>query len=414
MRRARAGWPITLAMLLAAGCAGAPPDQSGTAGRPANGTPSDSAAAGTATPATPASPTATPAPRPPHRISIAMSGDVLLHSGLWETAAANAADRGRAGYDFDPVLADMRPFIRAADLAICHLETPLASPGGPFESYPVFNVPPQVVPALVRVGYDACTTASNHSLDQGLDGVLRTLDRLEEAGVAHAGTAASRRDARSPTILDVDGVSVALLSYTYGTNGFPIPAEAPWSVPLIDVPAMLAKAHQARAEGADIVLVALHAGTEYQTSPNEQQLAVFDALSRSDDIDLVYGHHAHVPQPFDRLHGTWVVYGLGNFVAQQLTSIPDTYRGVTARFTFVEQPDGSYEARRPRFVPTLITAYDPADPDMRVLNAPAALLDPDTDPALRPALREAVTTVRADVFSLGARAKGLRMVGARS
>jgi len=344
---------------------------------------------------------------PPRELTVVMSGDVLIHTGVWESARADAAAAGRSGMDFRPMFASMEPVYTDADLAICHLEVPLAERDGPFLNYPIFSAPPQVVRGLKAAGIDTCTTASNHSLDTGLEGLLRTLRTLDEKGVGHAGTAATRKQSKTPVIVDVDGVSVALLSYSYGTNGIPIPSEAPWSVPLIDTEKILRVAAKARAAGAEIVLVALHAGTEYTTSPNEQQLEVFDALTKSPDIDLVYGHHAHVPQPIDVVNGNWVAYGLGNFVAQQSTDVPDTYRGVTARFEFVEQPDGTFEVRKARFIPTMITPASGGP--MRVLNAPAALRDPDTEPALLSSLRDAVANVRQDVFSLGARKHGLRM-----
>jgi len=341
---------------------------------------------------------------PRRELTVVMSGDVLVHTGVWESARADADG---SGMDFRPMFASMEPVYDEADLAICHMEVPLAEHDGPFLNYPIFSAPPQVVRGLKAAGIDTCTTASNHSLDTGLDGLLRTLRTLEDKGVTHAGTAATRKESRTPVVLDVNGVAVALLSYTYGTNGIPIPSEATWSVPLIDTDKILRRAAKAREAGAEIVLVALHAGTEYTTSPNEQQLEVFDALTKSPDIDLVYGHHAHVPQPFDVVNGTWVAYGLGNFVAQQSTDVPDTYRGVTARFDFVEKRDGSFEIGKARFVPTMITPASGGP--MRVLNAPAALRDPDIDPALLPSLRDAVANVREDVFSLGARKHGLRM-----
>ena len=127
--------------------------------------------------------------------------------------------------------------------------------------------------------------------------------------------------------MGVAGVRVALLSYTYGTNGIPLPSDMPWSVPLIDPDQIKADAAKAKRQGAEVVIVALHFGTEYSTAPDSYQTDVVDQITRSPDIDLVYGHHAHVPEPFDKVHGTWVAYGLGNFIAQQETSIPDTYRG---------------------------------------------------------------------------------------
>ncbi len=351
----------------------------------------------------------TPVPDPPRRFSVVMSGDVLVHNGVWESAEDFAAAEGKNGMDFAPMFAAMRPVLESADLAVCHLETPLAQPDGPFLNYPIFSTPPQVVDGLERSGVDACTTASNHSLDTGWEGLKRTLDTLDAKGLPHAGTARTRKEAETPLILDVAGVKVALLSYTYGTNGIPIPSAQPWSVSLIDADDIERDARRARRDGAEVVIVALHHGTEYTTAPDALQREVVDQITKSDAIDLVYGHHAHVPQPIDIVHGTWVAYGLGNFIAQQETDIPDTYRGATVRFTFAEQPNGRFEVTRAEFVPTMITPY--GGPPMRVLNVPAALNDPTTDPSLITSLRETLTSVKADVCSLGAcNDDGLRML----
>jgi poly-gamma-glutamate capsule biosynthesis protein CapA/YwtB (metallophosphatase superfamily) len=349
-----------------------------------------------------------PEPDPPRRFSVVMSGDVLIHTGVWESAEADAAARGENGLDFAPMFAAMRPVYESADLAICHLEVPLAEPDGPFLNYPIFSAPPQVVNGLEKAGIDACTTASNHSLDTGFEGLERTLDTLDDKRVPHAGTAQTRKESKTPLILDVAGVQVALLSYTYGTNGIPIPSDAPWSVPLIDPDDIERDARKARQAGAEVVIVALHHGTEYTTEPDSYQLDVVNEITRSKDVDLVYGHHAHVPQPIDVVHGTWVAYGLGNFIAQQSTDVPDTYRGVTVKFTLVEQPNGRFEVEKAQFVPTMITPYSGSP--MRVLDIRSALRDPKTDPALEPSLRAALASIKADVYSLGAREHGLRMM----
>ncbi|MGI8435191.1 MAG: CapA family protein [Nocardioidaceae bacterium] len=329
-----------------------------------------------------------------------MNGDVLLHEGLWATARADAERTGRGTMDFRPLLADMRPVVSSADLAICHLETPLAPRGGPYSGYPLFSVPPAIVPALRWEGYDACTTASNHSLDQGFEGLTRTLDDFDRAGLETAGTAATRRASRQPLIMDVAGVQVALISATYGTNGLPLPAEQPWSVPIIDTDAIVSMAAKARARGAEIVLVALHWGLEYTHAPIQDQLDVADALTRSPLIDLVYGHHAHVVQPYDKVHGTWVVYGLGNAVAQQDTDVEGVYDGNTCRVTFEEKADGSFKVAALEYIPTMITRYDGVHP-MRWLDVPRDLDDPHFA-ALRGSLRATEARVRRVVGSLGA------------
>jgi poly-gamma-glutamate capsule biosynthesis protein CapA/YwtB (metallophosphatase superfamily) len=347
-------------------------------------------------------------PEPPRRFSVVMSGDVLIHTGVWESAEADAAARGKNGMDFKPMFASMKPVYESADLAICHLEVPLAEPDGPFLNYPIFSAPPQVVDGLKKAGIDACTTASNHSLDTGFEGLERTLDTLDDKGVPHAGTAQTRKESKTPLILDVAGIKVALLSYTYGTNGIPIPSDALWSVPLIDPDTIKRDARKARKDGAEVVIVALHHGTEYTTTPDSFQRDVVDRITKSKDIDLVYGHHAHVPQPLDVVHGTWVAYGLGNFIAQQDTAIPDTYRGVTVEFTLVEQPNGRFEVEKAQFVPTMITPFGGSP--MRVLDIRSALRDPSTNPALEPSLRDALASIKHDVYSLGARKHGLTMM----
>jgi hypothetical protein len=346
--------------------------------------------------------TESPAEPAARELSLVVSGDVLLHSGTWTTTQADAARRGGGGLDFRPMFAAVAPTVRDADLAVCHMETPLAPPGGPFASYPLFSAPPQVVPALVQTGYDACTTASNHSVDQGLDGLTRTLRTLDAAKLPSDGTARTRREAHEPLMLTANGVRIAILSASYGTNGLPLPEGRPWSVTLIDPDKIVADAARARRAGADVVVAALHFGTEYTTTPDAYQRDVVNRITRSADIDLVYGHHAHVVQPIDRVNGTWVAFGLGNFIAQQETSMPDTYRGVTVRFDLREEPSGDFEVDAIGYVPTMITPFSSADPRMRVLDVPRALADPDTPEALRPSLELALSAVRGDVLSLRA------------
>ncbi len=346
----------------------------------------------------------------PRTVSLLVSGDVLLSEGTWRTARADAGKSRRHGsrrLDFRPMLRGVAPVLRSADLAVCHLETPLAPAGGPFAGYPAFSVPPRVVPALRHVGFDACTTASNHSLDRGTDGLERTLKTLDRYGVAHDGTGRTAQEQREPLLLDVgDGdkaVTIALLSYTFGTNGIPLPTDQQWAVSLIDPVRLVGEAAAARRAGADVVAVALHAGTEYVTAPDDYQTDVVEEITRSPDIDVVYGHHAHVPQPIDRVNGTWVAYGLGNFVAAQQTAQRLTYRGVSVRFELTERrrPTGGFTVTDIGYLPTAITGADPNRPT-RVLDIRATLDAPNTPRRLLPGLRADLKAVRADVLSRGA------------
>jgi poly-gamma-glutamate capsule biosynthesis protein CapA/YwtB (metallophosphatase superfamily) len=289
---------------------------------------------------------------PPRSFSLVAGGDVLLHSPLWDQAAADAAATGRRGHDFGPLLAGIAPTVESADLAICHLETPLAPPGGPYQGYPSFSVPPEIAPALAGAGFDACTTASNHTYDRGAEGVDRTLDALDAAGLAHAGSARTPAEAGSTTLLDAAGATVALLSYTYGFNGIPPPRGEAWRSNPIDEGRILADARVARERGADVVVVALHWGTEYQHEPDALQADLAPRLIRSPDVDLLLGHHAHVVQPIEAVDGEWVVYGMGNMVAYQGSLGSTKEEGLLVRFTFTEGP-GGWRTTRAEFAPLL-------------------------------------------------------------
>ena len=194
---------------------------------------------------------AEPEPPEPRSVTVALTGDVLVHTGVWQTAERDARAQGETVPDFAPMFAGLEPLVAPADLAICHLETPVSRPGGPYRNYPVFSAPPEVLDGLVTTGYDACTTASNHSVDTGFTGLVRTADALDARGLAHTGTYAERRRAGRPVELEVDGVRIGLISMTFGTNGLPV--TEPWSVNLIDVPRAIAQAKAMHQDGVDVV-----------------------------------------------------------------------------------------------------------------------------------------------------------------
>jgi poly-gamma-glutamate capsule biosynthesis protein CapA/YwtB (metallophosphatase superfamily) len=295
-------------------------------------------------------------------VTVVMNGDLLWHNTLWYGAREDAQRRGHGGYDFAPLLAGMKPVIASADLAICHQEVPLAKPGGPYRNFPLFAVPPQVVRAIAATGYDVCTTASNHAVDQGFAGLKRTLDELDRAKIAHVGTARNKIEAERPTIFTTrQGVKIAIIAATSSLNGLPMPRGRPWAVQLT-TRNLVGQAHRARVAGADIVIAAVHVGTEYSTSENAQQVALARNLTASSDVDLAYMHHAHVVQPWTKVNQKWVLYGVGNTVAQHATNAPRGYEGATGRFTFTRVGDGRFTVSKAEYIPTLVTRYQPGRP----------------------------------------------------
>jgi poly-gamma-glutamate synthesis protein (capsule biosynthesis protein) len=305
------------------------------------------------------------------------------------------------------MLAGVKPYVSAADLAICHLETPLAKASGPFSGYPSFSGPPQVAPALKAVGYDACSTASNHTFDQGADGIKRTLDGLDAAGLAHAGSARTRSESRRITLLRANGVRVAFLSYAYGWNGNGYPGGDRWRANVIDRARILADAQRARAAGAQIVVLAMHWGTEYRQEPSAQQRDLAPDLARSGLIDVIISHHAHVVEPIQRIGTTWVTYGLGNLLADHSTPGSANAEGLLARFTFTRGSTGRFTATAAEYVPLMMTKTAP----LRVLDVRRALRTGDYGSSTRPRLRAALARTTRVVQSLDGAKNGLRDAG---
>jgi poly-gamma-glutamate synthesis protein (capsule biosynthesis protein) len=253
------------------------------------------------------------------------------------------------------MLADIADEIGSADLAICHMETPLAPDHSKLSGYPLFNTAREIADAAKGAGYDTCSTASNHSLDQGAGGVASTLDQLDRVGLGHVGTNRSAAEAALPDMQDVKGVRVAHLDYTYGTNGIPVPADQPWLVNLIDIDRVLADAKAAKQAGAEIVIVEMHWGLENQSLPTDEQRVQADALTASPDVDLVIGQHTHVVQAAERHGSKYVVYGTGNLLSNQgapATPVASN-DGVIVTVTFTEQPDGSW-AQSLVYTPTYV------------------------------------------------------------
>lgn len=302
---------------------------------------------------------------PRRTATVVMGGDLLWHNTVWQSAAEDHARTGEGDrFDFDPMFAWLKPVVESADLAICHEEVPFAAPGDPLRSYPVFAAPHQIARWIGSMGWDACTTASNHSMDAGVPGIVETADLLEAAGVEHVGTFRTPAERRRPVIVTTaDGVRIGIVAATYGLNGFVLPAGQEWAVSQEgDVDGLLAQAHRARQAGADIVIAHCHWGTEYDHLPNADQLAIAERLTASADIDLVLGEHAHVVQPITRINGTWVVYGMGNMVAQSEVGRPSAYVGITVTFEFTEGQDGRWRATRAAYLPTQWNHYSGGHP----------------------------------------------------
>jgi poly-gamma-glutamate synthesis protein (capsule biosynthesis protein) len=258
-----------------------------------------------------------PAPRAaerpdPVRITIAVAGDLLIHSPVFDRALQNG---GGGSYRFDPMFSAIRPIVRRADLAVCHVETPLSR--GPPHGYPLFSTPASLAGAVARTGWDACDTASNHTLDLGQAGIDGTIAALRRAGLRHTGSYRSPAGRRRILMLRAKGVRVAYLAYTEMTNGIPLPHG--WSLNLAETRRILADARRARARGARAVIVNVHWGPpEFTTRPAPGQLRLARRLVRSPAITAVVGQGPHSVWPIRRArHGKAIVFSEGNLISNQ-------------------------------------------------------------------------------------------------
>ncbi|MEU0965399.1 CapA family protein [Streptomyces sp. NPDC005917] len=354
-----------------------------------------------------AAPPGNPAPAVPASggFTLVASGDVMPQNSAIDHANFDA---GGNGHDFGPMLAGVEPVVAHADVALCHLATVADADGGQSGPSGVTS-PPQLAAGLAATGYDGCSTASDRALDDGAGGVQRTLDALDRAGLRHAGTARTEAEAGAVTLLYAGRARVAHLSYTFDVNGNTLPPGQPWAVNLLDENRVLADARAARQAGADVVVLSVHWGTDGQDAPDQQQLTLAKRLTAArtggrPDIDLILGTHAHIPQAYEKVNGTWVVYSLGDQLAGELYNRqghqdPRGNESTLARFTFTPptRPGGRWEVAKAEFIPQL---YDLDSGRVVDLNA---AIDQGADfTAVRDSIRDVV-------LSRGAAKDGLVM-----
>ena len=256
-------------------------------------------------------------------LRLVFAGDIMTHG-----PQIKAADRGHGTYDFTPSFELVRPMIERADLALANLETTFG--GTPYRGYPMFSSPSSLGSALKEAGFDVLTTANNHSCDRGRYGVENTIDVLDSLGIRTTGSYRTKaeRSQRTPLIIDVRGVKLAVLAYTYGTNGLPIPQPA--LVDTINLEQISDDLRRADSLGADYKIVQIHWGNEYEKHPSKRQRELAIALARH-GVGAVIGSHPHVVQDSDWIEEegakmkTFVIYSLGNFISNQTS--PAATRG---------------------------------------------------------------------------------------
>lgn len=332
-----------------------------------------------------------------NKFTVITTGDILLHERTW----AQAKRDGNGSLDFYPQFEPVAKQISQADLALCHLETPVANNDQNYSGYPIFNVPPQIIPTIKKLGFDMCSTASNHSLDKGFAGITRTLDQLDEAGIAHTGTARSAQEASQPLVMTIavgkEQVKVGILSYTYGFNGLVRESDKLWSANLINADQIITDAKLARENGAQVVIAKLHWGTEYSSKADRNQIKLANQLADSGEIDLIDGAHSHTVQPVTKIKNTWVAYSHGNLIAAHREPEGRKSEGLIMRWTFTKSEAGNYLITAEEQIPTLIKDTIP----FRVIEVNPALVEGAQSGVSKSRLEAALNNTVSTVNSLG-------------
>lgn len=253
------------------------------------------------------------------KVSMSVIGDIMCHNSQYNDAYKDGL------YDFSYVFEDIKEYIEPADIAIGNLETTFAGSERGYASYPTFNTPEILAEDLKELGIDVVSTANNHSLDTGYKGIESTIDFLDKAGISHTGTYKSIEDQNNILIKDVNGLKIAFLAYTYGTNGIPVPVGKEYCINLIDKELIKSHLDMAKELKPDVICVNVHWGIEYQNSPNEEQEDLATFLFEN-GADLILGSHPHVLQKMETREvflpdGTskngFVIFSLGNFMSGQ-------------------------------------------------------------------------------------------------
>jgi len=277
--------------------------------------------------------------KPADTLSLLFIGDIMGH----DEQILSAGNSDDSTYNYDDVFQHVKDEISEADITFANFEVTLGGP--PYKGYPAFSSPASLASACLNAGIDVLASANNHAADRGNNGILKTIFRLDSIGIPHTGTFTDKaaRDTLYPLFIEKNGFSLALLNYTYGTNGLRVPP--PPIVNLLERNIVTADIEKAKSLNPDAIILFLHWGTEYDTIPSKTQTEMADYFF-SLGVDLIIGSHPHVLQRMewtrndsikkDRI----VVYSLGNFVSNQRTIRRDG--GAMVRIELIKEADSLY------------------------------------------------------------------------
>ena len=282
-------------------------------------------------------------------VKMAVVGDIMVHDYQYN----EAYDPATGEYNFMHNFQDVKKYFAGNDLVIGNLELTFGGPDRPYASFPCFNTPDSFLDAVKDAGFTLLTTANNHSMDTGKAGLIRTLDKLDAYGIEHFGTYRSQEERDQIFYKDVNGIRFAFLSYTYGTNGIPVPDS--YLVNLIEEDTMVPDIQEAR-KHADVVVVMPHMGNEYESYPRDIFVDWADMMFEA-GADIVLASHPHVLQKMEYrkvdhgngVHDGFIIYSLGNFISSQTT--PPRNASIILHLTVEQVGDAAPTVAEVSFVP---------------------------------------------------------------
>lgn len=298
--------------------------------------------------------------------TIVSFGDTLCHKPLFNAAY----DKETGIYDFSSMFKYVEKYFQNSTINIGNCESPMAGAERGYSGYPTFNAPEHLAVDLKELGVDIMTTSNNHSIDKGFSGLSSTLDFLDDAEIAHVGTARTEEEQNTILFMDLNGIKTAFLAYTYGTNGIPVPKDKKFCVNLINEDLILKQIEQAKNAGAELIVASMHWGIEYQTTENAEQDRLAEFLIKN-DVDIILGSHPHVLQPMKMLKVKndegeekegLVIFSQGNFFSNQTQENTQN----TAIFNIEVKKDGKtgeVKVEKVTYAPIYVNRKEPGAKD---------------------------------------------------
>lgn len=291
-------------------------------------------------------------------IHMSIIGDIMCHS----TNFKNAYNSSTKDYDFSNTFKNIKSYIKNSDIAIGNLETTFSGSSRGYSGYPTFNTPEALGQNLKDLGIDVLSTANNHCMDKSYSGLESTLNFLDNFGISHTGTSRSQEEQNTILVKNVNGIKIAFLSFTYGTNGITIPDDKKFSVNLIDKDLIKEQINLANKQNVDLICVNMHWGIEYKLKQNSTQEDLTDFLFEN-GVDLIFGSHPHVLQPMEKrtinlkdgsTKDGFVIYSLGNFMSGQI--YPNTKSSVILDIQITKSEEDKISIDSINYIP--IYLYD--------------------------------------------------------